>query len=281
MRRLRLSSKTKETKGQRRPRVAPVWRRRPALLALGMALVVATTAGGWLAWSTGLPQQAEDSTAEAVLHASASLGFVVHDIFVVGRTATPKATLLKALAVHRDSPIFGVDLEAARERVQALPWVREASVRRVLPGTIIVEITERRPLAIWQHDRKFALIDDEGVTIQRDDVSNFRSLMVVVGEDAPANAAALVQMLATQPELMNRVQAAVRVGGRRWNVRLRDGIDIKLPEKDPDEAWKHLAELQRVHKLLDKSVRTVDLRLPDRLVIQPAVAGTSPEGNDA
>ena len=83
-------------------------------------------------------------------------------------------------------------------RVQALPWVRHASVRRVLPDTVVVEIVERRPLALWQHEKKFALIDEEGAVILRDDVGAFNHLMVVVGEDAASNASALVQMLATR-----------------------------------------------------------------------------------
>ena len=186
--------------------------------------------------------------------------------------------MLQALALGSGAPILAIDLEAARARIQALPWVRQASVRRVLPDTIVVEIVERRPLALWQHDKKFALIDEEGQAILRDDVARFSDLMVVVGEDAAPNATALVRMLATEPELMRRVKAAVRVGGRRWNVHLEQGIDVKLPEQDPEAAWRRLADYQRRYGVLDKQVRTVDLRLSDRLTVLPAppkTAGTS------
>ena len=155
-------------------------------------------------------------------------------------------------------------------RVQALPWVRHASVRRVLPDTVVVEIVERRPLALWQHEKKFALIDEEGAVILRDDVGAFNHLMVVVGEDAASNASALVQMLATEPDLMQRVKAAVRVGGRRWNVHFAQGLDVKLPEDDPEAAWRRLGEYQRRYGVLDKEIRILDLRLSDRLMIMPA-----------
>ena len=259
----------KKRGGQPRARVVPVWRTRPALMALALILVAALCGSGWLAWQAGVPQRAAASLAHSLVEASARLGFVVRDIFVVGRSTTPKATLLRALAVDRGTPILGVDLEAARLRVQALPWVRHASVRRVLPDTVVVEIVERRPLALWQHEKKFALIDEEGAVILRDDVGAFNHLLVVVGEDAASNASALVQMLATEPDLMQRVKAAVRVGGRRWNVHFAS-LDVKLPEDDPEAAWRRLGEYQRRYGVLDKGIRILDLRLSDRLMIMPA-----------
>lgn len=260
----------KKRGGQPRARVVPVWRTRPALTALALILVAALCGSGWLAWQAGVPQRATASLAHSLVEASARLGFVVRDIFVVGRSITPKATLLRALAVDRGTPILGVDLEAARLRVQALPWVRHASVRRVLPDTVVVEIVERRPLALWQHEKKFALIDEEGAVILRDDVGASNHLMVVVGADAASNASALVQVLATEPDLMQRVKAAVRVGGRRWNVHFAQGIAVKLPEDDAEAAWRRLGEYQRRYGVLDKEIRILDLRLSDRLMIMPA-----------
>lgn len=260
----------KKRGGHPRARVVPVWRTRAALTVLALILVLAFCGSGWFAWQAGVPQRAAASLAYSLVEASARLGFVVRDIFVVGRSTTPKATLLRALAVDRGMPILGVDLEAARLRVQALPWVRHASVRRVLPDTVVVEIVERRPLALWQHEKKFALIDEEGAVILRDDVGAFNHLMVVVGEDAASNASALVQMLATEPDLMQRVKAAVRVGGRRWNVRFAQGLDVKLPEGDAEAAWRRLGEYQRRYGVLDKEIRILDLRLSDRLMIMPA-----------
>jgi cell division protein FtsQ len=272
----------KKRGGQPRARVVPVWRTRPALTAFALILVAALCGSGWLAWQAGVPQRAAASLAHSLVEASARLGFVVRDIFVVGRSTTPKATLLRALAVDRGTPILGVDLEAARLRVQALPWVRHASVRRVLPDTVVVEIVERRPLALWQHEKKFALIDEEGAVILREDVGAFNHLLVVVGEDAASNASALVQMLATEPDLMQRVKAAVRVGGRRWNVHFAS-LDVKLPEDDPEAAWRRLGEYQRRYGVLDKGIRILDLRLSDRLMIMPAPSRveSKPGGGDA
>jgi cell division protein FtsQ len=256
--------------GQPRPRVVPMWRNSRALAAFCAIFFAALCGVVWLGWQAGFPQRAAAHAAYSLIESSAKLGFVVRDVFVVGRSATPKATLLNALAVERGTPILSVDLEAARKRIQALPWVRHASVRRVLPDTVVVEIIERRPLALWQHEKKFALIDEEGEVILRNDIGAFSHLMVVVGEDAASKASVLVQMLATEPDLMERVKAAVRVGGRRWNLHFGHGIDVKLPADDPEGAWRRLGEYQRRYGVLDKRIRILDLRLADRLMIVPA-----------
>jgi len=93
-------------------------------------------------------------------------------------------------------------------------------------------------------------------------------LPTVVGDDAAPYAAALIDMLTSQPELAPRVTAAVRVGSRRWNLRIDDAIDVMLPEENAGSAWSRLAELERTSLLLKRDVQTVDLRLPDRLVLR-------------
>ena len=227
----RFWAQRKKNQSQRRPRVVPVWRSRRALPVWAGLLALAGRRRPVARLECRGAAARGGEVLQSMVDGSARMGFVVRDVFVDGRTETPKKTLLDAVAVKRGAPILAVDLEAVRQRVEALPWVRQASVRRVLPDTLVVDIIERRPLALWQHDKKFALIDEEGQVILRDDVGPFSDLMVVVGDDAPANATALVRMLASEPDLLPRVKAAVRVGGRRWNVHMDDGIDVKLPER--------------------------------------------------
>jgi cell division protein FtsQ len=64
------------------------------------------------------------------------------------------------------------------------------------------------------------------------------------------------------------VKAAVRVGGRRWNLRLKSGADVQLPEDDTAAAWNRLAEYERSHQVLKREIRILDLRLPDRLIVR-------------
>lgn len=268
---MRKRNTTKNGKrGQPRPRVKPLWKNAKVLALAGVLSVGAMSAGGWWLWQDGWVGRAANQVRWSLIAATAEMGFRVEDVLVVGRTETPRDELLKAIRLARGAPILAFDPEAAKTRIEELPWVRAVSVQRRLPDTVFLRIIERRPLALWQHDGKFALIDYDGHVITDSEIERFKSLLVVVGEDAPAHAARLLEMLWDQPELMRRVAAAVRVGGRRWNIRLDNGIDVRLPEENPALAWARLAEYERIHKVLAKDIGVLDLRLPDRLIVQKA-----------
>jgi cell division protein FtsQ len=125
---------------------------------------------------------------------------------------------------------------------------------------------------VWQHDGKQQLIGRDGDVIPVTDLSKFAKLPTVVGDDAPKYARDLIDMLSKEPGLFARVTAAVRVGGRRWDVHIDRDIDVMLPEDGADSAWQHLAELERNQALLNRDVQTVDMRLSDRLVIRTIAA---------
>ena len=204
---------------------------------------------------------------------TAQAGFSVSEIFVEGRIETEKAALLASLQLDRGTPILSFDLKQARARVIALPWVRTAVIERQLPNVIHLKLEERRPLALWQNKGRFSLIDTRGHLIPLSDIGRFSNLVVVVGRDAPRNAAALLDTLAVAPELARKVKAAVWVGERRWDVQLENRIDVKLPEADAIAAWVQLAEMQDRHQLLDTEISVIDLRLPDRIIVRQAPGG--------
>jgi hypothetical protein len=139
---------------------------------------------------------------------------------------------------------------------------------RRLPDTLYVRLVEKRPLALWQHDGRLQLIDDTGAVIPVPRLDRFAKLPLVVGADAASHAADLLAMLAKEPDLAARVTAAVRVGGRRWNLRLDGRIDVLLPADDAATAWAALAHLERSSAILEREVEAIDLRLPDRLVVR-------------
>ena len=143
----------------------------------------------------------------------------------------------------------------------------------MLPDTVLLNIEERIPLALWQHKGVFALIDTDGEVILRTGLERYSDLLVVVGADAPDHAAELLKTLATEPQLMSLVRAAIRVGGRRWNLRLKGDIDVRLPEEDTGSAWARLAEYEKTHQVLERDVQILDLRLPDRLIFRKAPKG--------
>ena len=205
---------------------------------------------------------------------SAYAGLRVRNIQIEGRANTPEQLIRAALGVNKGDPILGFSLDGARRRIETLSWVEHATVERRLPDTVVVNIQERRPFAIWQNNGKFALIDRSGQIVANQDVGDFRRLPLVVGPGAPQSAAALIDALTARPGLQQHVVAAVRVGERRWNLALNNGANVMLPEGHEIAALDRLMQLQQDHDLLDRPLVAIDMRLPDRLVLRPRSADT-------
>lgn len=251
----------------RRSRPRPQRRRlQVAAAGAGLLAVLAVVA----LWQAGWIGRQIDRAVAAGYRLTADAGFAVHEVLVEGRERTERAAILAALGVERGTPILAVDPEAARLRLEALPWVAQATVERRLPRVLYLRLSERRPLALWQLDGKLSVIDRSGHVISGVPVKQFANLPLVVGPGAPEQASALLALLEREPALKPLVTAGVRVSKRRWNLRLRGGIDVRLPEADAAEAWSQLARLEREHGLLDRDVVAIDLRLPGRLVVRTA-----------
>tara|TARA_R100000005_G_C5003615_1_gene212061 strand:+ start:2351 stop:3400 length:1050 start_codon:yes stop_codon:yes gene_type:complete len=259
------STKPKKS-GRRKP--APAWRK-PALICAAV-LVVALVIGGitnfmvkseLITRSAAWMDEQQQSLAEF-------FGLTVQEISVVGRERTEAGDILRVLDVRRGDSILGVDPEAARERLETLGWVEAASVMRRYPDEIFIEITERRPFARWQLEGRTGVIDRTGTVVSKNDEAAFRYLPKVVGPGANAHAAELFDMLVQTPELFARLESAVRIRDRRWNLEFDKNITVQLPEKGALEAWQALGRLQNEQRILDKDVVAIDLRARDRLYVR-------------
>lgn len=270
------AGKAKTSRGKRRgdaPRMSVLLKARTLAWGGGASLLFALA--GSLAWavSSGWVERQVQATTEDGYALTARWGLAVGEVFVTGRDQTARDSLLAALGVERGAPLLSFDPWAAQARVEALPWVSKAVVERRLPDTIFLKVVERRPLAVWQLHGRLVVIDQDGEIIPGAEARRFAALPLVVGEDAPSHTASLLTILGSEPDLRRKVTAAVRVGGRRWNIQLDGGIDVQLPESEPAQAWAHLADIEREHSVLQRDVMGIDLRLPDRLIIRtdPAV----------
>lgn len=220
-------------------------------------------------WYTGKADKWLALAEKESIYLSAQLGMTVNNIEVSGREKTDTNALLAAIGQKPGTPIITFDVDAARERIEELSWVRNATVERQLPDTLIVSIVERKPLAIWQTtDRNHVLIDGDGEQLQNYELGDYLDLPVLVGADAPKSAAEMLGILQTIPELYAQVTGAQRIGQRRWNIQLANGMFVRLPEQDMDKAWQRLAMLNREHDILERDVLIVDLRLPDRTFVR-------------
>ena len=268
--------RTAKPAAEPRPRRLRRWSRRQMLAGAGGVLLVLLGTGWWLERS-GILAAAAAALEQRFYAATGSLGFAVADVRVEGRLRTSRDAILDTLDVARGTPILGVDLAQAKHRLETLPWVRSAAIERRLPDTLFIRIVERQPLAYWQRQGKLVLIDREGTMLPSDPLEGAGTLIVLVGADAPKAGDGLLQMLAGESALAPHVAAAVRIGGRRWNIRLDNGVDVALPEDDPAAAWHRLAELERSDAILERDVELIDLRFPDRVVLRsPAPEATKP-----
>jgi len=264
----------------RRPRRAgSVRRRHPRALLIAIAGVILTGLYGAVQLR-GFPrgQAMMKRAADTMMEASGLLGLMVSEIEVEGRETTDRETILAALAAGPGTPILAVSPARAKEELEALPWVHSAVVERRLPGTLYVRMIERKPLALWQHRGRIELIDRDGGVIPVTRLDQFAKLPMVVGDGAATHAAEFIDMLASEPDLAARTTAAIRVGDRRWDLRIDNAIEVLLPAEDTAGAWSRLASLERSNAILKREVQTIDMRLPDRLVLRvtPEAAKESP-----
>jgi len=221
------------------------------------------------AGTRGAPSGSLAGLRERVGVVTAASGLRVSDVVIEGRANTPEPLLRAAIGVSKGDPILGFSLDDVRSRIETIPWVEHATVERRLPGTLVVNLQERRPYAIWQNQGKFVLVDRVGQVVGNQDVALFRHLPLIVGLGAPVAAATLLDALRERPALQEKVSAAVRVGERRWNLRMTSGTDVMLPEGHEVAALEKLVQLEQDHAVLERPLAAIDLRLPDRLVFRP------------
>ena len=198
----------------------------------------------------------------------ADAGLTVQSVTLEGRSETARTDIIRMLGIKRGTLMIDVDVDEARARLEALPWVKSAEVRRVWPDRIYVRVVERQPVAIWQNEGELAVIDRDGHAIAGEDVTRFTNLPLVVGKGAETAAAGLLDLLGHQPQLRVHVKAAVRVGERRWNLRLDNGVEVRLPEEGAEAALAELVRLAREQDILGRDIKAIDLRFPDRLIVK-------------
>ena len=253
-----------------RRRATPAWVKRTRIgVSIGLALVLFVGAPLWLVRS-GLYANVRTIATAAVSDLSARAGLKVDEIMVEGRKHVPPEALLTALGIERGDPILGVDLVAARARVAALAGIKSVTIERRLPGELHVLVTEREPIAVWQNDGHYQLVDSDGLAAG-DNIDDYPGLPLVVGVGAPDHVAALLDMLNAERGLMSRVKASQWISGQRWNIEMTGpagDIEVQLPQEDPVAAWHELAKIEADQKLLERKVAVVDMRLPDRLTLR-------------
>ena len=267
---MRLTPTKTGTAPGRKPLRTPwtIWVRRAALAGL----VVTTSLGATAAWMW------RDTILFEALEATARAGLRLERIELGGRLNTDRDAIMEVAGLEWYQPMLELDLEGIHDRLRGIGWVGGARVERRLPDTLVITLEERQALALFQDDRGHHVIDREGDVIGNVAPEDFTHLPVIKGEGAPASASAILDTLKREPELFAEVWSLTYQSGRRWDVFLRNNIRIQLPEDNPGGAWSKLAEMDRDHRLTDRDVVNIDLRIPGKLVIRPTPP--SPKGSN-
>lgn len=238
-----------------------------AVAGSGGLLIIALGVTGVM-WAGGYFGAIGDNMHRAANERAVMAGLAVRRVAVMGREQADPHDVLDAVGPVLGVSILDIDLDAMKTRVEALGWVQNAAVRRLLPDTLQISVIERRPSAVWQVSGKLHLIDETGALIREVSIYEFANLPLIVGAGAPDAAAEVLSALSDHPELKALTAALVRVSERRWNMRLRTMADIKLPEDDIPHALAMLAGLQKSERLLDQQLEYIDLSDPERVVIR-------------
>lgn len=206
----------------------------------------------------------------------AAAGFRLAAVRVKGASPLATADILRAAGLYKDQPLAGLDLDEVRRRIESVGWVDDVRVVRLLPDTLLIQVVERRQLAVWQVDGRRQVIDVRGAPIPEADPASFSGLPLVVGPGANVGAADLLLELSRRPAVMSQVEALVRVDQRRWDLRLWSGGVIQLPAEGEAVALRRLDELDRASGLMRIGFDRLDLRVPEVAAVRPRSGVTSP-----
>lgn len=197
-----------------------------------------------------------------------SAGFRITSVVINGRKQLSQDEVLGIGGVNGRSSLLFLDAATVRDKLKANPWIADATVQKFYPGQLQIDLVERTAFALWQQGGRLAVIAEDGAVLEPYVSRRFTSLPLVVGKGAATRARDFLALLARYPQVHSVTKAAIFVGERRWNLRLKDGLDIRLPENDVGNALAALSKMDREDKLFSRDIVAVDMRLPDRLTVQ-------------
>jgi cell division protein FtsQ len=239
----------------------------PGIGIAGSVLLVAGALGYGVVKGQHLPdvvnwfKDARDTAANSV-------GLRIAEISLTGAKEVSREEILTTAGVTGRASLLFLDADAARTRLMANPWIGDAAVLKLYPDRLQITVTERQAFAIWQKDGRVSVVAADGTVLEPFVERRYVGLPLVVGDGAQRQAKDFLTLIDRYPDIRAMVRASILVAQRRWNLRLANGIDVRLPEADVATALDRLVALDRDKKLLSRDITLVDLRLPDRVTVR-------------
>jgi cell division protein FtsQ len=200
--------------------------------------------------------------------AANAMGFRIAAISLTGPKEVSREEVLTVAGVTGRASLLFLDADAARTRLLENPWIADAAVLKLYPDRLQITITERRAFALWQQDRRVGVIAADGTVLEPFVEDRYVRLPLVVGRGAERRAKDFLAILDRYPDIRSQLRASIMVADRRWNLRLKNGIDVRLPETNVEQALDRLVALDREKKILSRDILAIDLRLPDRVTVR-------------
>ncbi len=229
--------------------------------------------GAWFVLSGGV-NKTQNLMTQEFYEVSANAGFRLKNIYVEGRENTDAALLMALINAEKGMPLFAIDPHKIHAALADISWIENLAVKRVFPDSLHITLTERVPAALWLNEGRLVVIDQSGYQITTQNVERFEDLLILSGKAAPEKFNELNGYLKAVPEIAEKIDQASFVGQRRWDLHLKNKITVNLPEDNIGLALQRLLKTHQDDAILDKTIKNVDLRQEDRLIIE-AYPGTA------
>ena len=262
-------------KRSRRAAETPLAERLPRSLGTWLALGVLALSAGTGTVLGGHLDRLQENYGEPRHMMARLFGFGIERVTIAGIKELSEIEVLVAAGIDPNTSLAFYDADEGRRRLEATPMVREATVRKLYPGEVSITLTEREPFALWQVKGELFVIAADGTVIDKMDDGRFAHLPLVVGDEANIKAKDYIAIRQEAGKLAGQIRAGTLVAGRRWNLKLDNGMDVRLPEIKPGEAVKRLAALEGDCRLFEKDIMAIDLRQTDRVVMRLTEEGAS------
>jgi cell division protein FtsQ len=249
-------------------RVADGLSRLPRHTGLVATIVLIVASTGYGAAGSGQAGKIVNFFKDIRDRAATAAGFPIATVAIAGEKHLSREEIVAAAGVTARSSLLFFDVADARTRLLTNPWIAEATVQKLLPDRLVISISERAAFALWQKEGRVGVIAGDGTVLEPSVLARYASLPLVVGAGAETRASEFLALLDRRPELRTNVRASVLVAERRWNLRLRNGVDVRLPEFNVERALDQLVALEHDVKLSDRDITAIDLRLPDRITVR-------------
>jgi cell division protein FtsQ len=230
-------------------------------LFLLSAIAYGVVAGGHVPEIVGAFNDARDAAANAA-------GFRIASISLTGERHVSREEVLAAAGVTGTTSLLFLDVDVARNRLKTNPWIADATMLKLHPDRLQIGIREREAYALWQQGGRVSVIAEDGTVLEPYVDPRLLRLPLVVGRGAAGRAKPFLALLEGYPELRDLVRASVLIGERRWNLRLKNGLDIRLPENGVEKALATLVAIDKDKRLISRAILAIDLRLPDRVTVE-------------